>query len=90
MTFNQIENWLLNFQQRNKNLYKCCYHRSTGSQKNDMVQAMITEIFQMQQLVIQKGNKLRFGTNLAAILKHSQKSIQTNKGKSQLMFNLHR
>ena len=47
-----------------------------------MVQAMITEIFQMQQLVIQKGNKLRFGTNLAAILKHSQKSIQTNKGKS--------
>ena len=47
-----------------------------------MVQAMITEIFQLQQLVIQKGNKLRFGTNLAAILKYSQKSIQTNKGKS--------
>lgn len=82
MTFNWIENWLLNFQQRNKNLYKSCYHRSTGSQKNDMVQAMITETFQTQQLVIQKRNRLRFGTNLAAILKHSQKSIQTNEDKS--------
>lgn len=58
------------------------YHRSTGSQKNDMVQAMITETFQTQQLVIQKRNRLRFGTNIAAILKHSQKSIQTNEDKS--------
>ena len=47
-----------------------------------MVQAMITETFQTQQLVIQKRNRLRFGTNLAAILKHSQKSIQTNEDKS--------
>lgn len=46
-----------------------------------MVQAMITETFQTQQLVIQKGNRLRFGANLAAILKHSEKINQTNEDK---------